>query len=324
MEDDNKTIKVKDKVYTIPPDYDHIFRERILVITGVGRSGTSILGKVLGSLSPTYFLYEPALMSFVPFLAHCHPSEKELYSLLIKSLLFEDYFLQIVQGRRANLNPQDESFVGHYMPLSEVKKRWGISRRKEAIKYLQNERPLFVIKVPGLQPLYTVIQQLFPQPRFVHIIRNGNDVISSTKNRGWYTDLYLNQEMVDWAEKRPKEGGNVPWCLDEESKRYFPDWNQITRAASTWRNLNEQGMRFCQENPDSSFQLKYEDFIRSPQQVMERFQKEFALTPTSLTTQHLNQIKDHSSTPHPSLTEQIEDPEHDKFISLMKKLGYLK
>ena len=36
-----------------------LFKNKTLIITGVGRSGTTLLGKVIGSMTPVFYLFEP-------------------------------------------------------------------------------------------------------------------------------------------------------------------------------------------------------------------------------------------------------------------------
>jgi hypothetical protein len=310
--------------FTIPADYDLIFRQRVLIITGVGRSGTTILGKVIGSLKATHYLFEPALMKLIPFLSAYDESNRRIYSLLIRSLLFEDYFLQVIHGRNLNFNVRDNSYIGNYISQSDIEQRWNdLARRQDVIGYLESERATFVIKTPEFQPLCPVAQQIFSQPKFVHIIRNGNDVVLSAVKRGWYTDAYMNTAIVDWVEKRGDEQScNVPWYLDAESKEHFPRWSQVTRAASVWRSLTESGMAFCVANPETCIQLKYEDFVRSPTLFVAQFERAFGLESTEITKRHLDSIKSHKPSQYPSVYEDIEEPERDKFMSLMEELGY--
>ena len=109
-----------------------------------------------------------------------------------------------------------------------------------------------------------------------------------------------------------------------DSKKHFPYWKQITRAASIWRTLVESGMAFCDENPESCIQLKYEDFVRSPAAFITQFEQAFGLKSTNITRRHLRSIKSHKPSQYPSIHNEIEQPERDKFMSLMENLGYLR
>ena len=50
----------------LPPDYNKIFKNNLVVITGVARSGTTLLGKIIGSLSDTHFIFEPPTFRLIP------------------------------------------------------------------------------------------------------------------------------------------------------------------------------------------------------------------------------------------------------------------
>ena len=95
-------------------DYKAIFKDRVVIITGVGRSGTSILGKLLGSMQPSHYLYEPAILKLMPAIA----GDNEL-----GAILFEDYFLPLVQGRSFNFNVLEDSSIYNYLakPLEEIR-----------------------------------------------------------------------------------------------------------------------------------------------------------------------------------------------------------
>ena len=164
---------------------------------------------------------------------------------------------------------------------------------------------------------------MFPNPSFIHLIRNGNDVISSTVKRGWYTDFYLNSEIIDWVEMRAKNYQcNLPWYLDDESKKFFPKWNQITRAACVWRTLTETGIKYSKANKNDCLEIKYEKLLESPEIFADLFKKNYGLKLTKITERHINSIKKHKATKHSQIYEQIENPAYDKYMTLMEELNY--
>jgi hypothetical protein len=310
--------------YIIPAQELEILQDRIIVITGVARSGTTILGKLVGSMKPAYYFYEPAIMKYLPFLCYSNPKLDHIYNGLFRSMLIEDYLLPVAQGRNLNLNMGEDSYVGHYLPLDEVKMNWQTpSRRKIVVAQLRKERPWWVIKTTGYQHLFAVTRVAMPGVRFLHIIRNGNDVVSSALKRGWYTDQYMNREIVDWAQLPEKNNGcNLPWYLDGESKECFSTWNQATRAASIWRCLTEVGMAECQAHPEDCQQLTYEDLVRQPRERVDSFNQLYGLEPTELTQKHIASVGSHKPSIYPSVLSEVQNPERDKFADLMHKLNY--
>lgn len=310
--------------YVIPIASETIFRGRLLIMTGVGRSGTSILGKLVGSMKPSFYLFEPAVMKLIPFMCTADTDNTAVYANVFQSLLFEDYFLQVIHGRHLNFNERNDSFAGHYLLKSDIEKRWEeLAGRQDVIDYIASVRPLFISKSPEFQPLCALAQRILPAPKFVHIIRNGNDVVSSTMRRGWYTDAYMNASIVDWVEKRSDaQGCNVPWYIDEESKSLFPGWNHTTRAACVWRCLTESGMAFHARNAQDSLQFTYEELVASPERYVDLFASTFGLEATEITAKHITSIRQHTKKNYVAVQNDIQAPERSKFLSLMEKLNY--
>lgn len=310
--------------YTIPTNYQGIFDGRFLLITGVGRSGTTILGKVIGSMKPVFYLFEPAMMRLVPFLYAIDDSQRHSYSKLLKALLFEDYVLQLVHGRNLNYNQNDSSYIGNYLPQTDIEDRWErLSRRNEAVEYLRTNQVMIAVKIPTFQTLCSTLGEIISGAKFIHIIRNGSDVIASALRQGWYTDIYMNSTIVDWVEHgQGTHTCNIPYYLDEESRVLFPTWNQVTRAACVWRCLTESGLDFYENNQDVCFQLKYEDFIDQPEYFVLKFEDLFGLERTPITEKHLQSIKSHKPHQHSFLHQELAEPERSKFVALMQKLGY--
>jgi hypothetical protein len=305
----------------IPIDYKSIFKDRVLIITGVGRSGTTILGKLIGSMKPTYYLFEPAIMKYmlsIDFDIETGNGQKELIS-AIRGVLLEDYFLPQIQGRNLNHNKKDDSYYGHYYTgtLDAMWNSYDLSRRKDAIKYIEQENPLFIIKTNEFQPLLNIARRIFRGVKFIHIIRNGNDVIQSTLKKGWYSDEYMENQIVDWVERRNEN--NIPWYIDDVSKNLWYHWNRETRIACVWRCLVEK----CKEDYDDTFVIHYEYLLTDPEGVI------LSLTPvlleyriTEITKRHIEAIKSYKKSNYPKITNKIEQPERDKFCKLMEKLWY--
>ena len=73
-----------------------------------------------------------------------------------------------------------------------------------------------IFKIPEFQPLIYVANKIFEGSNYIHIFRNGNEVISSSMQRSWFSDDYMNKTIVNWTE--PDIICNKPWYLDDESK----------------------------------------------------------------------------------------------------------
>lgn len=307
---------------TIPPDYNAIFKGRVLIITGVGRSGTTILGKMIGSMLPVFYHFEPALLSLMPLLIEQLQSEKPQAAQLMRSVLFEDYFLPLIHGRTLNFNSRDDSYVGNYMRAADVEQRWQeLRRRQDVVLYLQKTNALFLMKIPEFQPLFEATEAIFPEPRFLHIVRNGLDVVASSLKRNWFTDEFMDQAYIGWV--RIDSAGNAsPWFLDDESRALFPGWTPATRSASIWRQLTEKGLDYTSGHKDRSQDLRYENFLSNPERVTAEIARQFGLEMTEITEKNLESVRNFDGNRYSINLTDIEEPERTKFGRLMERLGY--
>lgn len=273
---------------TIPTNYDEIFQDRVIIITGVSRSGTSILGKILGSMTPAFYLFEPAIMKYMTTNI---PRE------VFQGILLEDYFMPIIQGRAWNLNKGDQSFIGNYLDeFQRAKCQIVLNSRINAIDYISKIKPFFIIKSNEIQPYKKELAHFFPNPLILHIVRNGNNVVSSMVKKGWWTDDFL-KGHIEWMSE------NAPWYIKELD--LWQNYSQYTRAACVWRTLVD----LLQPN------IKYEDLANMPLNIN-------GLSPTELTQKHIRSLSDHKKTEHPNIINEIQQPERDKFIASMERLGY--
>ena len=288
-------------------------KNKLIVITGFGRSGTTILGKVLGSMDNAVFAFEPPVMKTL--------SEFGVSNIPAK-LLFETHFLPEIQGR-GNQNCIDDSYTLNYLDdvlLYHICDK--LRSRNDAERYLTDNNYKFVLKNTCLQYNMELIEQFFPGVKFVHIIRNGFDAIYSALSRGWFTDEHCNSDAVEDMIPHPK--CDIFPYIDRESMLLWPDWNPATRAACAWRCAVTSGLRFKNANPDKCVQFKYEDFITKPLRYVLKFMHKFNLSCSDLTLKHINAINDFKQTPQIDnvYRYQIVEPERTKFINLIKKLKY--
>jgi Sulfotransferase family len=313
----------KAETLTIPPDYNAIFQGRVLIITGVGRSGTTILGKLIGSMRPAFYLFEPAILSLMPLLIEQLRDERPQATQLMRSVLFEDYFLQLIHGRTLNFNSRDDSYFGNYFQTADVEQRWQeMPRRQDVMAYLEKTKVIFLMKMPEFQPLFEVTEAIFPNPRFLHIIRNGLDVVASSLKRGWFTDEFMGDAYIGWV--RADGAGNVaPWPLDDESRALFPRWTPATRSASLWRQLTQKGIDYASTHKDKSQDLRYEDLLSDPRKMTAEIARRFGLEITKITEKNLDKVRNFDADQYSLGLNDIEEPERTRFGRLMEQLGYL-
>lgn len=307
------------KKYIFPSDYDTFFSERFVIITGVSRSGTSILGKIIGSMENAIYLYEPVIMSLLPGLIKTGFADLEQAGKFLKATLFEDYYLQALHGRSVNFKKSDESYVGNYQDIATIRARWKKhDRRIDILQDIRKGKYLFVLKVNEIQHLLPVMGSIFKGVKVVHIIRNGNDVISSSLGRGWYSDEDLNNNVIDWARPGcPK----IPWYILQRDAGKFAGWNAETRIAYMWRFFVKMGMGYS-VNKKKYLEIRYEDLVDKPGTVADKCARFVNSRKTAITLKNIGAVKKHALSRHRNLCGKIDIEERVRFQDLMRELKY--
>ena len=289
-----------------------IIKNKLIIITGFSRSGTTILGKVLGSMYPAIYCFEPAIMKYLTAYETTDVPAK---------LLFETYFLNEIQGR-GNMNPYDDSYSANYLSWCDIiSGREQLRRRSDAEQHIIENDYKFICKNTELQYQMKMMQEFFPGVRFIHIIRNGYDAVESAIKRGWYTDDYCNSANVEDMIFHYK--CDIPRFIDETCFDLWPDWNAETRAACAWRSSVTSGLRYKHKYPNQCIQFRYEDFALDPVKYVRLFEKRYGLKSTHLTEKHIWDMG--NFTPdrrNHKFLEKVSEPEFSKFINLNKKLKY--
>lgn len=292
-------------------NYKNLFTNNVLYITGVGRSGTTILGQIIASMRPVYYLFELSILR--PPLNNDHE--------ILRRNLFEDYFLNEILGR-CNPSMMDWTYWGKYMTLPELQRRQSLYGRSDAIKLIEDEKPLFVIKNPEAQHMLSDLADIFPGIRFIHILRNGLDVIGSSLARGWFVDDY--EPIDDYDEDGFSWMNNFSMLNKNDVYWHWQKWNPITRTACTWRILTEMGMEYCKNNIGTTWEFKYEDFCKYLNTGFVNVAVwKYDIKSTDLTNKHLQSVKDFNPQKYDIKINDIQQPERSKFVELMEKMGYL-
>lgn len=284
---------------SLATDYQSIFKDRTIIITGTGRSGTTILGRLIATMRPTAYVFEPALLRF-------GFNEETL------AVLFEDYIVPQVCGR-VNPNPYDWTFWENTWCESELADRQrNVRRRSDALQWIEANRPLFVIKEPEFQHLMPDARKAIPGVRFIHLIRKGLEVVGASMRRGWFTGDY---QPIDYVHKET----GTPIYADPVARAYWEDWNAATRAAHVWRTTTDMGIDYC---GDGDWALHYNDMWACPELVVSNLRSQYGLRPTSLTWKAVDEILSYEPQNPPASIDEIMEPERKHFADLMTEIGY--
>jgi len=211
-------------------------------ILGTGRSGTTVLGIVLSMHREVGFLNEPkALWHSI------YPHED-----LIGSYDHGEarYRLDVAQAT-SEVRRHAHRLFGAYLVAS-------FSQR-------------VVDKYPELIFRFPFVKAIFPDAKFLFLVRNGWDTCQSIESWSNRLGEQVGSETHDWwgVDRRkwdllveqlvPEHPDLAPYA--EEMRGWS---SQADMAAVEWIVTMREGMRLQQQNPNDVMRINYEDLCRSP------------------------------------------------------------
>jgi len=222
--------------------------DRPLFILGTGRSGTTILGKILSMHREVGWLNEPKLFWHVA----CH---------------YED-----LNGNYTNQPARYRLFE------EDAGEATRIAIRNLYAHYLRSTRNSRVLdKYPELIFRVPFIKRIFPDARFLLLVRNGYDTCRSIAQWSATHGDTHNGGAVDWWGTEDRKWSYLVDQLvknDPELKPYaeaiagFSD--QTARAAVEWDLSMREGLKLQSLYPDDVMSVRYEALTSSPRSCVQR------------------------------------------------------
>jgi hypothetical protein len=148
------------------------------------------------------------------------------------------------------VNPMRDLTAADAMPWLTQRLRTFFRRRADAQRL-----PLFLHKFTGF-PRTGLLAVVFPEARFLHVIRDGRAVANSWLKMPWWRGY---RSPPEW------HFGTLPENLDREwqdSGRSF-----VVLAGLAWRLLTDAFVEAAAELPPEQWlELRYEDIVKSPEE----------------------------------------------------------
>lgn len=217
-----------------------------IFILGIGRSGTTILGLILSMHQDVGYLNEPKAIWHI-----IHPNED-----IIGSYSRGDALLQLSSEDVNNdMRHRAKQIFGAFLSST-------FSRR-------------LVDKYPELIFRVDFVKALFPDARFIFLIRNGWDTCHSIAAWSERHGIYNNDETHDWWGVN-----NRKWELlveqlvstDIDMQGIAADVRDfdehIDKAAVEWVVTMREGLRILETTSDCIFTVRFEDLTSNPDKVL--------------------------------------------------------
>lgn len=216
--------------------------EKPIFIIGTGRSGSTILGKVLSMHKEIGFLNEPKAIWY------CVDPHDDI----------NGHFH--LGSARYTFTAEDAT-----PPKCQAAKRlFAFYLEVVNSKRVVDKNPEIVYRIP-------YVQAIFPDAKFIFLVRNGWDTISSIAAWSRREGKINNGHTEDWwGLDRRKWQLMVDQLVPKEPllAEHFAEVNAFTRqedmAAVEWIIAMQQGLRDMDDSPNSIFTLHYENLIGNP------------------------------------------------------------
>jgi len=265
----------------INQDYEDIIDKGIFV-SGSARSGTTIIGKLISTLSNVEYFYEPLMLEPIMLNNGIKNSKKLLEIYLVESLLIES-----IAGRNFNFNENDDSCIYSSKSKKEIDEVMSKSHSRKELeeKYL---KAILSMKLPDLIWFLRDLRFLYPNTNYVLMHRNPNDVINSLKRKGWFSSKNL--QKINLTPKYPKkiiDNIKIPYWVKQEDEFFWLNTDEINRCAYYYKRVSEEVL----ENAGSSIIINYEEFIEKPNEVFRDVVKFLGLEFGEKTEEILSTVK---------------------------------
>ena len=306
---------------------------QILFITGVNRSGTTLLGNLVGSFKNVEYDFEPWIFHCVPMMVASGQIPAPVAAEIFRGY-FNETLTASILGRNFNFRPGDDTRIWRRLSHDEIHSRWSsVKDRRDVKKYAADHNSIFCLKAINFVPFLGHVWNDFLTVKFIEIVRHPLQVALSIQKKGW-----VNLEKLQTLEGLPikkkiktKEGRHffIPWWVQTGDIEYFLGMNELGRALYAWRVLTgmgnaEKGRLGILGNESGRYlEMKYEDLLRDPNGFLEKVAG-FAGREMTLQTQELihtirkERLQEKLEFP----LDSVPEPERKKALEMMEAGPY--
>lgn len=271
--------------------------EQPVFIMGMGRSGTTLLGRILSVHRKVGFLNEP----------------KALWHVAVANEDVIGSYSRAAARYRLSASDADTRTTRDLQRLMGAYLFW--MRRERLV----DKNPEVVYRIP-------FVRAVFPQARFLLVVRDGWQVCRSVERwcdahgvdkRGEWHDwwgagrrkwnLLLDQIAVDEPDLSPQI----------ETMRRWQDQRQM--AAIEWILAMRYGLRQLEAAPDAVSMVRYEDLVSAPAETMLETLRFCSLSEDPAVVRYATQVA-HAATPGQPF--DLPPAVEAAFVDVLERLGY--
>ena len=238
-----------------------------ILISGSGRSGTTIMGKLLHSFKCVEYVFEPAmLVSLMPMIDRLDASS---WKLLYETYLYEEFLMNALSGRAINTNAADDSSIYKVKSTEEIEAKLIRSIRKaEAVQMAQNA--MIAYKLPNIVPFIPRLVTYYPHKRVLIMKRDAASTIHSLLEKGWFSEESVRTSAV-WP-YRLCDDVHVPSWIRSGDEELWVTMTEIDRCAYYYIRVSEDV-----RNIPNRLEIRYSDLLNNPKAVAHQIAETYHL-----------------------------------------------
>lgn len=268
-----------------------------VVITGVARSGKTLVGNLLGSCLHAEHIDEPWILMELPIMAG-----KGLLPEPVAVNIFQTYLYELLNDRvlmrHANFRPADLSSVWRQKTPQEILDRLlGLQSRDDVRRYLRESHTTAVLTLTDTVPFCAFFQKALPGCRIVHVVHDGFEVAFDVAEKHWLS----NEELVNprhsnlyrhYVRPQDRMTYHLPFWLEEGKEEIYLGWSEYARALYYWRRHMEVACesKGVLEGQNVLRVIRLSDILDRPCDAIRALTEFLGLTPTELTEDLLRKI----------------------------------
>ncbi len=240
-----------------------------ICISGIARSGTTIMGRLIHSLKNVEYAFEPTMLMHL-FLLADHMPEKS-WRVLYQSCLYQQILMDSIAGRSLNFNSNDDSYIFKSKSIAEIASRFdGENRFNTIFERTRNSHVAY--KLPNIVPLLPKLRERYPDSRIMIMLRSPDAVVLSLKRKGWFR-----REVPLFSESGllKKVGDHtVPAVVDDSLVEQWMTLGETDRCYLFYQHIYRDLTR-----TKDALVVDYSRFVEAPKQIfggiMDRFGLEY-------------------------------------------------
>lgn len=237
----------------LSPSAQQVVNSAVL-ISGTGRSGTTILGKLIHSFERVEYLYEPPTLIALFSIIGQMPAWQ--WKFLYEAYLYEEFLVNAVCGRAINTNRADDSSIHAVKGEDDVAQRLGHSWRKSEAALAAADR-VIAYKIPNIVPFIAPLLERYPATTLLIMKRGALETLHSLIEKKWFSDDNPNSALP-WP-FRERAGRRVPYWVADDDTAMWLELGELDRCAYYYIRMSE-----AEASLAGRIEIRYAELLSQP------------------------------------------------------------